>query len=106
MVLARQNRQEEACFGVTITPENDEQREAAAASPKKMVVLWPVLSADGGVQVTWGVCPQREVKDATDRVVAEHFQKMLRPMDKRQAEKTFKWCRDYVADAAPEQHAC
>lgn len=106
VVLARQTKQEEACFGVTITPVNDEQRKAAAASPKKVVVLWPVLGTDGSMVITWGICPQGEIKDATDKVVAEYFQKHDLK-DKKLAEKNLTWCRDYVAnDKVPEQRAC
>ena len=103
VVLARQTKQEEACFGVTITPASDQQRKAAVASPKKVIVLWPVLGTDGSIVITWGICPQGEIKDATDEVVGEYLQKH----DKLMAQRHLTWCRDYVVnDKVPEERAC
>jgi hypothetical protein len=93
VVLARQNKDEEMCFGVTIKPQSFEQIKAAADSPKKVLVLWPVLGDNGMV---WGMSPRGQIKDATDDVVARHFQTLQSLKDKELAKKHLQWCRDYV----------
>ncbi len=96
VVLARQSKDEEMCFGVTIKPQSFDQIKAAADSPKKVLVLWPVPGDNGMTISVWGMSPRGQIQDATDDVVAHHFQTLQSLKDKELAKKLLQWCRDYV----------
>ena len=95
VVLARQSKKEDWCFGVTIMPETPEQRRAAAEEPKKFIVLWPLHNANGEVVTTWGMV-KSEVKNADEACVAQFLAQASSQSARALMAKNLQWCQEYL----------